>query len=298
MRVTCRVLALALSLVFSLFVARTARADADAGADAAAEPPIEPPRALSHAEPAYPEGETTKTTVIVEVVVDASGAPSDVRAIEGSEPFAGAAVSAVKGYRFEPARRAGKPIRARIRIAVDFTPPEPAKPEPIAPNASAGAGAGEIAKPAPIADEVTILGERNPVASPTQQRIGRAEVRMIPGAFGDPYRAIDILPGVVPIVSGLPYYFVRGAPPSAVGYFVEEVRVPYLFHFGLGPGVIQPALIEEVSLHPAAFPARYGRFAGGIIAGQLREPATELRGEAQIRVYDAGAYVESAFANG
>jgi len=121
---------------------------------------------------------------------------------------------------------------------------------------------------------------------------------MIPGAFGDPYRAIDILPGVVPIVSGLPYYFIRGAPPSAVGYFVEEVRVPYLFHFGLGPGVIQPALIEEVSLHPAAYPARYGRYAGGIIAGQLREPTTELRGEANVRLYDAGAYVESPFANG
>jgi hypothetical protein len=194
--------------------------------------------------------------------------------------------------------RGGRERRSasRIRLAVAFTPPEPAKPEAaVAPPPSAEPG---VAKPAAVADEVTILGSRDPVSSPTQQRIGRAEVRMIPGAFGDPYRAIDILPGVIPIVSGLPYYFIRGAPPSAVGYFVEEVRVPYLFHFGLGPGVIQPALIEEVSLHPAAYPARYGRFAGGIIAGQLREPATELRGEAQIRVYDAGAYVESPFADG
>jgi len=67
-------------------------------------------------------------------------------------------------------------------------------------------------------------------------------------------------------VSGLPYYYVRGAPPSAVGYFIDDVRVPYLFHFALGPGVIQPSLIEEVSLHPAAFPARYGRYAGAIVA--------------------------------
>jgi hypothetical protein len=231
------------------------------------------------------------------VVVEANGTPGSVQVIEGSEPFASAAVVAVRSYRFEPARRAGKPIRARIRLAVAFTPPEPAKPEPVVP-APAPVATSVLAKPAPVADEVTIVGSRNPVASPTQQRIGRAEVRMIPGAFGDPYRAIDILPGVVPIVSGLPYYFIRGAPPSAVGYFVEEVRVPYLFHFGLGPGVIQPALIEEVSLHPAAYPARYGRFAGGIIAGQLREPATEVRGEAQIRLYDAGAYVESPFAGG
>ena len=123
-------------------------------------------------------------------------------------------------------------------------------------------------------------------------------MRVLPGAFGDPFRAIDVLPGVVPIVSGLPYFYIRGAPPSAVGYYIDEVRVPYLFHFGLGPGVVQPALLEEVSLHPAAFPARFGRFAGGIVAGQTRDPDGALLGEAQIRLYDAGAYVETPFANG
>ena len=273
---------------------RTARAD---DPDAGVEPPIEPPRALSHEPPAYPEGETTDANVVIEVVVEANGTASAVRVVDGEEPFASAALDAVRRYRFEPAQRAGKPIRARIRLGVAFTRPIPAsKPTPVAPPPPPPSG--PVAQPAPVADEVQVLGARSPVSSPTQQRIGRAEVRMIPGAFGDPYRAIDILPGVVPIVSGLPYYFIRGAPPSAVGYFVEEVRVPYLFHFGLGPGVIQPALIEEVSLHPAAYPARYGRYAGGIIAGQLREPATELRGEALVRLYDAGAYVESPFANG
>jgi hypothetical protein len=134
--------------------------------------------------------------------------------------------------------------------------------------------------------------------TPTEHRMGRAEMRVVPGAFGDPFRAIDILPGIVPIISGLPYFYIRGAPPSAVGYYVDEVRVPYLFHFGLGPGVIQPALIEEVALHPAAYPGRYGRYAGGIVSGTTRDPAKELYGEGQIRIYDAGAYVEAPFANG
>lgn len=290
--------ALAIAIAVLMTFAREARADADAGAAAVPESaPIEPPRPLSQEEPRYPEGETTSATVVVELVVEADGAVSNARVIEGAEPFAAAALDAVTRYRFVPAQRAGKPIRARIRVAVGFTAPEPEAPVK-APDGGAPQTAEARAGPAPIIDEVDVLGSRNPVSSPTQQKLGRAEVRMIPGAFGDPYRAIDVLPGVVPIVSGLPYYFIRGAPPSAVGYFVEEMRVPYLFHFGLGPGVVQPALIEEVSLHPAAYPARYGRFAGGIITGQLREPPTELRGEAQIRLYDAGAYVESPFANG
>ena len=128
--------------------------------------------------------------------------------------------------------------------------------------------------------------------------MARADIRLVPGAFGDPFRAIDSLPGVIPTISGLPYFYIRGAPPSAVGYFIEEVRVPYLFHFALGPGVIQPAIVDEVSLHPAAFPGRYGRYSGAIVAGKTREPADELYGEGNIRIYDIGAYAETPFADG
>src|SRR5262249_5591971 len=151
-------------------------------------------------------------------------------------------------------------------------------------------------KPPPKVDEVHILGRKD-VRSPTEHRMKRAEIRVMPGAFGDPFRAIDALPGIVPIISGLPYFYIRGAPPSQVGYYVDEVRVPYLFHFALGPGVIQPALIDEVALHPAAYPGRYGRYSGAIVAGTTRDPATELHGEAQIRVFDAGAYAETPLAD-
>jgi hypothetical protein len=149
----------------------------------------------------------------------------------------------------------------------------------------------------PAVEEVRVSGKRDQ-RTPTEHRLTRDEIRLIPGAFGDPFRAIDISPGLVPTVSGVPYFYIRGAPPSAVGYFVDEVRVPYLFHFALGPGVIQPALIEEVALHPAAFPARYGRFAGGVVAGRTREPGTELHSEGQVRLFDAGAYAEAPLANG
>ncbi len=259
------------------------------------------------AEPQYPESATGAASVILDVVVEADGSVGEVNVVDGGEPFASAAVAAVRRYRFEPARRADTAVRARIRIVVGFTPPEPipieeTPPPPSEPPATRpdAARAHEPAAPQPAqVDEVTITGTRaRPLATPTQHRLGRAEVRLVPGAFGDPFRAIDILPGVVPTVSGLPYYYIRGAPPSAVGYYVDEVRVPYLFHFALGPGVIQPSLIDEVSLHPAAFPGRFGRYAGGIVAGKTRAPATELTGEGQIRLFDAGAYVEAPFAHG
>src|SRR6185369_6794138 len=106
------------------------------------------------------------------------------------------------------------------------------------------------------------------------------------------------LPGVTPLASGAPYFYVRGAPPGNVGYFLDGIRVPLLYHIGAGPSVIHPSIVDRVDLYPGGYPARFGRFAGGIVAGETKEPPPELHMEASIRVVDAGAMVEAPFADG
>src|SRR5690349_4740574 len=125
-----------------------------------------------------------------------------------------------------------------------------------------GVAAQEAAAPPPETTEVTVVGQRpEPSRSAT---LSRQEVRQIPGAFGDPFRAVEALPGVTPIVSGLPFFFVRGAPPGNVGYFLDGVRVPYLFHAAAGPSVVHPGIVDRVDLHAGGYPARYGRYAGAV----------------------------------
>jgi hypothetical protein len=106
------------------------------------------------------------------------------------------------------------------------------------------------------------------------------------------------MPGVTPIITGVPYFFVRGAPPGNVGYFLDGVRVPLLYHIGLGPSVVHPGIVDRVDLYPAAYPARYGRFAGGIVAGETTPPRYDLHGEGSVRLVDAGALVEAPIAGG
>jgi hypothetical protein len=118
-------------------------------------------------------------------------------------------------------------------------------------------------------------------------------VRVLPGAFGDPFRAIESLPGVTPIFSGIPFFYIRGAPPGNVGYFLDGIRVPLIYHLALGPSVIHPAVMERVDLYPGGYPARFGRFAGGIVSGETKAPALEPHGEANIRLFDAGAMIEA-----
>lgn len=164
---------------------------------------------------------------------------------------------------------------------IDPAPAEPAKPE-------------DQPEPPP-STEVTITERKNP---PSVTSLTRNEVRQLPGAFGDPFRAIEILPGVTPIVSGLPFFYVRGAPPGNIGYFLDGVRVPYLFHVAAGPSVVHPAIVERVDLYSGGYPAQHGRYAGAIVSAEAAEPRADWHGEASLRLVDTGALVEGGFADG
>ena len=99
-------------------------------------------------------------------------------------------------------------------------------------------------------------------------------------------------------MSGLPFFYVRGAPPGNVGYFLDGVRVPYLFHVAVGPSVVNPAMVDKVELYPGAYPAEYGRYAGAIVAASITPPRDDWHGEGNLRVFDAGALVEGGFDGG
>jgi TonB family protein len=254
---------------------------------------VTPPHAITMPDVPYPADAEGESAVILELVVEADGSVARATVIEGPAPFADAAMAAAPSWRFEPAHRGDVAVAARIRVRIAFTPPAPPEPEPaIEPEAPKAAPD----RPSPIAvEDVNVTGTRVKPAAPS---LGAGEVRQLPGAFGDAFRAVETLPGVVPIASGVPYFFVRGAPPGDTGYFLDGLRVPALFHVGVGPSVVHPALVEDIAFYPGAYPARYGRFTGGIVAGSLKEPAKERHGEVSVRAFDAGALLESPFADG
>ncbi|MEJ7728975.1 MAG: TonB-dependent receptor [Polyangiaceae bacterium] len=139
--------------------------------------------------------------------------------------------------------------------------------------------------------DVTVHGERETPAGTTT--VDRAEIRDTPGSFGDPFRAIEAKPGVVPMMSGVPYFFIRGAPPGNIGFFYDGVQVPLLFHVGAGPGVIPPPMVRRMDLHFGPMPASIGRIAGAAIEAEANPPADRPKGEVAWRGIEASAVVES-----
>ncbi len=149
--------------------------------------------------------------------------------------------------------------------------------------------------PAEQVEEVTVHGVKG---EPGREEMTSGEVKQLPGAFGDAFRAIEAMPGVTPIVSGLPYFLVRGAPPGNTGFFIDGVRVPALFHLGVGAAVVHPGLIDRVDFYPGGYPARFGRYTGGILSGELTPPAERTHAEASVRLLDAGGLVDVPIADG
>lgn len=267
---------------------------------------VVPPVAETSTDVPYPSGAEGDASVQLELVIEKDGSVSSATVLEGVAPFAEPARVAALGWRFTPARRGDEPIRARITARVHFRQEEIAPPAtegttqggsaPQKAPATVPAAAPDAPPPPPAAAlEIVVRGERRELGQTT---LASEDVREMPGAFGDPFRAIEALPGVAPIISGFPYFYVRGAPPNNNGYFIDGVRVPFLFHLGLAEGVIHPGLIERVDFFPGAAPAKYGGAAGAVIVGQTREPADEFHGEANLRLVDAGALIEAPLGEG
>ena len=139
--------------------------------------------------------------------------------------------------------------------------------------------------------EIVIVGEER------REELSRitlrgAELKQVPGTFGDPFRVVQALPGVASVISLLPYVVVRGASPASTGYLIDGTRVPALYHLLAGPSVIHPEFIDEVQFYPGGAPVLYGGYTGGIIDGRTRRarPDEELI-DVDLNLLQAGGLV-------
>jgi TonB family protein len=289
-------LEIAAASAVSSLVAETARAEQAESAPAE----VVPPRPVDITVD-YPNEASGNASVSMSFVVDTDGSVKDPEIDVGDEPFASAAIAASERWRFEPATLGGQPVAVRIAMEVQFSQeevpapaanPVPAEETPSTPVPPTDASGSAVAT-VQAEQDVTVEGER----PPGTVTFSRAEARQVPGAFGDPIRAVDGMAGVSPLVSGLPLFYLRGAPPGNIGYYVDEVRLPFLFHAFLGPSVVNPELIERVNLYSSWYPSRFGGFAGGLVETELRAPRYERTVNLGLGLWEAGAFVESPFAS-
>ena len=120
------------------------------------------------------------------------------------------------------------------------------------------------------------------------------EIHQAPGTLGDPFRVIGLLPGVATPITLLPIYVIRGASPGTNGFFLDGMRVPQLFHFVVGGGVVHPRLIDRLDFYPGVYDVSFGHYAGGVIDSETHPGRSDApaHGEIELKLYDLMALVE------
>ncbi len=115
------------------------------------------PTVKQRVEPAYPVGAHGHADVVLEIVVEKDGSVGDVRVSEsaGTE-LDQAAESAVRQWKFVPAKRDGKVVPSKILVRVHMVPPTVETPDAAQP-----ADPGRVQDPSPAPRrEVEVRGQR------------------------------------------------------------------------------------------------------------------------------------------
>lgn len=123
-----------------------------------------------------------------------------------------------------------------------------------------------------VSDElITVVRARKSEPPVSRVSLSRAEVRGIPGTYGDALRVLESLPGVAraPLLGGA--LMVRGGYPADTAVHVEGVPIPVLYHFGGFTSVVNGAFIEEINFYAGGYPARYGNATAGIVDVRAHE---------------------------
>lgn len=143
--------------------------------------------------------------------------------------------------------------------------------------------------------ETTVTAKR-PFEELSRTTLSRRELRETPGGMGDPIRAVMRQPGIASVGQAVAYPVVRGTQPSATTYEIDGVRVPLLFHLGLGPAVVSSEMVEALDYTPGVAGASNGRLTGGLLSARIARPKEDrFRATVWADLLQSGFYLEAPF---
>jgi len=243
---------------------------ADANTAAAVAPVLE-----EHSEPSYPIDalrERIGGTVGLELIVDETGQVIDAKVVQpAGHGFDEAALAAVKGWKFSPARQNDVPIRATIQLALPFEPPAP--PEVAAAPVAAPAAVAPLPPPPPELQkntETTLVLGRKPMSAASSSAVRDRDFALRP--IGSVQDILRVTPGLVMVQhSGggkANQYFLRGFDAdhgTDVALSIDGIPINLVSHaHGQGfadTNFIIPETVERVELSKGTYFANQGDFA-------------------------------------
>ncbi len=148
-------------------------------------------------------------------------------------------------------------------------------------------------RPPVVAAEVTVYADRQR-EEVSRQVFTAEELSLVPGAFGDPVRALESLPGVARTQGFDGGLVIRGAEGLNTGFYVDDLPVPYLFHTLVGKSIVNPAFVDDIEFYAGGMPSRFGEVTQGAVNVRTDvDQAVGTESLLDINFLDAGYAVET-----
>nr|WP_246239937.1 TonB-dependent receptor [Pseudoalteromonas caenipelagi] len=114
----------------------------------------------------------------------------------------------------------------------------------------------------------------------------------MPGAMGDPLRAVYALPGVVAAGGSMSAPAVRGSSPSDNIFEVDYMPAGYIFH-DFGSSIFNRHIIQDFQLYSAGYGAAYSDATGAVFDVTLRNPKYQpITTTVDFTMFNAGIFFE------
>lgn len=119
--------------------------------------------------------------------------------------------------------------------------------------------------------ETVVIDQKNK-KDQSQKSLTRKQVLEMPGASGDPLKAVQNLPGVNRSTGFSSQVVIQGSAPKDTAYDFEGHDIPIVFHFGGLTSVVMPEALDQIDYLSAGYGPEYSRALGGIISLKARKP--------------------------
>ncbi|KAF7774280.1 hypothetical protein PCIT_a0699 [Pseudoalteromonas citrea] len=139
-------------------------------------------------------------------------------------------------------------------------------------------------------EHIEVLYKRSTVTSEITENTEKLVT--MPGAMGDPLRAVYSLPGVVAAGGSMAEPAVRGSSPSDNIFEVDFMPAGYIFH-DFGSSIFNRHIIQDFQLYSAGYGAGYSNATGAVFDVTLRNPKYQpITTTLDFTMFNAGVFVE------
>jgi outer membrane receptor protein involved in Fe transport len=140
--------------------------------------------------------------------------------------------------------------------------------------------------------ETTVYGETEKRDDKTKS-LDQAQFATVPGANGDPVKAVQNLPGVNRPGAFSSQIIIEGSSPNDTRYNLDNQPIPIIFHFGGLSSVVMSEAVDHVDYLSAGFGPEFGQTIAGLVNLTVKDPQTDrTHGFIYADTMNAGGMVE------